>query len=568
MRRIAEKYTNAHIARAVSCALHESGAAAGWTHGVAWALLAGGGLVHAATFTVTSAGDPGTGGMSLRQAVVQANGVPNSVVQFDPALVGSTITLASGEIAISAPMRIQGPGSSKLAISGNNISRVFNIVGNASTPVAVTVAGVALTDGHSASNGGALTAADAVLTISDAAIRNSHAIQCGGVAALRSAVAFTNVQFLNNGAADKFGAFCLAGYAHATGTISDSVVSGNHAFANGGGDIEQFAAFAIKRSRISGNLASSEVGGLSIRRVGAAKMTFYLGDSTISDNVAASGDAGGLELQGVYAVVVNAVISGNTANSGGGILLADAAGAAYPATSTLEIYTSTISGNSANYFGGGIDVRNVNQITIRESLISGNAVSAPSGGGGGIALRGTLGDALIFTSTIYGNYSYRRGGGIGILDAGAGSHTRLVFDTIAGNAAYDDSSGIFGSGMPVLDSCIVANNASHLTTQDLAGTFTTNFSLIKTPGSAAFNGDDNFFGFDPSLGPLAVNGGSTRSLLPSATSVVLNVGDPAFTSASVRDQRGLPRESGGRADIGAVERQSPEEIIFRNGFGS
>src|SRR2546423_1361326 len=81
MRRLAEKYTNAHVARAIRCALHERGVAASWAHGVAWALLAGGGVVHAATFTVTSAGDPGAGGMSLRQAVAQANGVPNSVVQ-------------------------------------------------------------------------------------------------------------------------------------------------------------------------------------------------------------------------------------------------------------------------------------------------------------------------------------------------------------------------------------------------------------------------------------------------------------------------------------------------------
>jgi len=47
---------------------------------------------------------------------------------------------------------------------------------------------------------------------------------------------------------------------------------------------------------------------------------------------------------------------------------------------------------------------------------------------------------------------------------------------------------------------------------------------------------------------------------------VLDAGDPAIVTGN--DQRGLSRVVNGRADMGAVERQYPEDVIFRNGFDS
>jgi hypothetical protein len=60
------------------------------------------------TFIVNTAGDPGNPGtLSLRQAVALAQ--PFDTVQFDGSLAGSTITLATGAIAISHGLTIQGP---------------------------------------------------------------------------------------------------------------------------------------------------------------------------------------------------------------------------------------------------------------------------------------------------------------------------------------------------------------------------------------------------------------------------------------------------------------------------
>src|SRR5258707_14236038 len=72
--------------------------------------------------TVTTAGDNGPG--SLRGAVLAANS--GDVISFDPALNGQTITLTTGQIAITKSVTINGPGAANLAISGNNASRIFN----------------------------------------------------------------------------------------------------------------------------------------------------------------------------------------------------------------------------------------------------------------------------------------------------------------------------------------------------------------------------------------------------------------------------------------------------------
>src|SRR5260370_1251680 len=77
------------------------------------------------TFTVLNLADSGAG--SLRQAVLDANAHagPN-VIGFAHGLHG-TITLTSGELAITKSLDIEGPGAHQLTVSGNHASRVFDI---------------------------------------------------------------------------------------------------------------------------------------------------------------------------------------------------------------------------------------------------------------------------------------------------------------------------------------------------------------------------------------------------------------------------------------------------------
>ena len=71
---------------------------------------------------------------SLRDAVDQANANPlsDSVITFAPGLAGKTITLHAGELSITRYMRIVGPGSGTLTISGN-ASRIFHMIGPSNT---------------------------------------------------------------------------------------------------------------------------------------------------------------------------------------------------------------------------------------------------------------------------------------------------------------------------------------------------------------------------------------------------------------------------------------------------
>ena len=64
---------------------------------------------------------------------------------------------------------------------------------------------------------------------------------------------------------------------------------------------------------------------------------------------------------------------------------------------------------------------------------------------------------------------------------------------------------------------------------------------------------------DPQLGPLANNGGPTRTRLPLAGSPAIDAGDPAFGGSPTTDQRGtgFARVINGRLDIGATETRVP-----------
>lgn len=80
-------------------------------------------IAQAATFTVTNLNDSGTG--SLRQAILNANSNPGSdTIAFQTDLSG-IIFLTSGEMNITGSLTINGPGANILAVSGNNLSRIF-----------------------------------------------------------------------------------------------------------------------------------------------------------------------------------------------------------------------------------------------------------------------------------------------------------------------------------------------------------------------------------------------------------------------------------------------------------
>lgn len=88
---------------------------------------------HAATFTVNNLNDSGSG--SLRQAILNANGVTgDDLIVFQSGLSG-TIALTTGLLLIDSNLTVNGPGTSQLAISGNDSFSIFVINSGTTAPV-------------------------------------------------------------------------------------------------------------------------------------------------------------------------------------------------------------------------------------------------------------------------------------------------------------------------------------------------------------------------------------------------------------------------------------------------
>ena len=240
---------------------------------------------------------------------------------------------------------------------------------------------------------------------------------------------------------------------------------------------------------------------------------------------------------------------------------------------TLAINSSTISGNStsgANSIGGGIASDRA-AITINGSTISGNSTAY---GGGGI---GSVQGAITLTrSTVSSNSSSADGGGI----FAAFGTTSLISSTVTNNTSVGEGGGFFGFNVgagPLLsiqNSIIAGNTASGAATDlrpDPTSTLDIDFSLIgDTTGSGVTGstGTGNVLNTNPLLGPLADNGGPTRTH-------ALLVGSPALdqgNSSLATDQRGFTRTvdfatidnaSGSNgSDIGAFELQPAQASLI------
>src|SRR5262249_54625091 len=132
------------------------------------------GRIAPATLRVNTLFDttpPGDGLVSLREAVLaHAAAAPSlpvatdlgdladgiDTIVFDPTLPAGgprTVTLTTGQLPLTGPLTIDGPGATLLSISGNLASRIFDIGAGAD----VNISGLTLTQGKVTNqNGGAI----------------------------------------------------------------------------------------------------------------------------------------------------------------------------------------------------------------------------------------------------------------------------------------------------------------------------------------------------------------------------------------------------------------------------
>ena len=129
----------------------------------------------------TTAGGVGSapGQLSLPQAVKLADALNDSdTIEFDPSVFASpqTITLSDGPLVLAPGVTtITGPGANLLSISGNDVSRVFDISGSA------FISGLTITAG-SADDGGGLRERGGNVSLTACTVSgNAATVQGGGL---------------------------------------------------------------------------------------------------------------------------------------------------------------------------------------------------------------------------------------------------------------------------------------------------------------------------------------------------------------------------------------------------
>lgn len=129
-----------------------------------------------APLLVTSTSDNGPG--SLREAIALANvSSDEDVISFDSVVFGSpqAIVLTTGQLTITNPLTINGTGADQLAVSGNHISRVFEI----GYRVIASLSGITVRDGVGSGGGGIYNQGE--LTVSNSVITHNLADWGGGI---------------------------------------------------------------------------------------------------------------------------------------------------------------------------------------------------------------------------------------------------------------------------------------------------------------------------------------------------------------------------------------------------
>ena len=164
-------------------------------------------LSNALTFTVSNLND--NGGGSLREAVAQANANPGpDNIDFT---VTGTILLTSGQMQISGPLTITGPGAANLTVDANNNQRVFSIfVTDPTCPTTdgpdfqVSISGLRLINARrtNSNSGGAIISVGKSLTLDSVIIEGNKASLGGGMAFFTEnpgqTLVIRNSQFTNN----------------------------------------------------------------------------------------------------------------------------------------------------------------------------------------------------------------------------------------------------------------------------------------------------------------------------------------------------------------------------------
>jgi predicted outer membrane repeat protein len=455
----------------------------------------------AATFTVTSATDDGTGDPgTLSEAINDAN-VDTVQDTIDFNVPGGVITLSGDLPTITEAVDIVGPGRDALTLdAAGNAALDFDEIDEATV---MHISGITITNADKAGDGAAVNieGSDADVALAAVALTNNTASSQGGAVHCSS---------------DPGGV-----------AVSDSIITGNHSDSGGGGMyLDCNGDHLITNTLFQLNTSDSR-GGALYSDDGAGTLT--ISNSTFVENHA-SNDCGAVYInRGLDVTISNSTFADNTTDEDGGAVCIEPD----ESTVTTRIIQSTFTGNAAGGSGGAIAAVD-GSVELIQSTISGNTAGES---GGGVYLYGVSPNDVSVKET--------SDGPVGALELESATSTGTIIsgNTATGTPAANDV-GADGPITLVSDHSLFGAVDPIVTVSDVGGTQ---------------NGVT-----DPGLSALADNGGPTKTMALTATSPALNAGPvpvPSFAGNEF-DQRGpgYPRVSSGRVDVGAYEFQALEIV--------
>lgn len=545
------------------------------------------------TFTVDTASDNPSDGLTLREAIVAANANDGAdTIEFAADVTG-TIEMIAGQMDITDSLTVDGPGSGVLTVQAANGGRVLA----SSTPgIDINIEGLTFTGTLVDTGGGAVWIRSVDNVRFDDLRFVGNAAQRGGGARINSIdgdITITGSTFEGNTADERGGGLFIELLPPRTGaiSISGSTFADNRADGQGGGfDIDSAGAVVIDSSTIDGNDSAGFDGGLALL---AAEVSIT--STTVSDNGPSSTSLS-IRTSSQNVSLDGVTITGNSNESG---RLGQISGAA-----DVSLIDVTISDNITSE--GGITVTSGDRVDIVGSRITGNSNESGSTVSA-IALdirldTTTVADnsstvdptMLLFTSaaqvnrsTFAGNTTTGAPGALQVLGIPPVGGLQVIASTFSGNvgqvgaigtqriestiyfSTIVENTGALVGGIEIdpasgdtltLGHTIVAENDG-TSADDLADDATADWSVNGDLGGVTLTGDNNQI-TDPMLEPLSDNGGPTETHLPSFASPVIDAGDPGpLSMVSIIDQRGRSRGPD-RVDIGAVERRDDDSPIW------
>jgi hypothetical protein len=365
-----------------------------------------------ATFVVTHLADSGSG--SLRAAVESANAQAGAdVISFRKGLTGS-IFLTSGSLPLTGQLAIEGPGASRLTVSGNKASRVFTLDSSATQ---VSIRNLRIADGRHAGQE----------NVGIVVTRGGAILNDGGNLLLDNVRMENNVAINDRNSANPSRVVGGGAIANSTGakltvtrsTFRDNVASGGVGYSFGGAIASVTnSLLSIDRSDFRGNVTRGgavNYGG-AVANFGSSSMTVNRtkmeenkalglldGDLALGGAIAAS--RGTVNTQGSTTLIQDSTLRRNTAQAGLG---ADAGGGAiYNYDSMMLVSRTKIEENLAlggegdnltdggDAYGGGIfneqsDPAILTSLRLMYTEIAENLARGGRGREGGRALGGGI----------------------------------------------------------------------------------------------------------------------------------------------------------------------------------